>query len=117
MEPASERLYDYVSSYKFDRPRIRLYANTTGRDIAEGFDTGENADFGEFIRGHMARQLKSPVYWQETIEHMVADGVGVFIETGPGKTLTGLVKKIASDAQAVSIDADGIEEALKLLSQ
>jgi malonyl CoA-acyl carrier protein transacylase len=48
---------------------------------------------------------------------MAEDGIGVFIETGPGKTLTGLVKKIAPDVQAVSIDADGIEEALKLLAQ
>ncbi|MDR2610121.1 MAG: ACP S-malonyltransferase, partial [Clostridiales Family XIII bacterium] len=100
MAPAAKRLYDYMSSYKFDAPRVKLYANTTGRDIAGGFGAGEQAGFSEFMREYMMNQLKSPVYWQETIEHMAEDGIGVFIETGPGKTLTGLVKKIAPDVQA-----------------
>jgi [acyl-carrier-protein] S-malonyltransferase len=117
MEAAAGRLHDYVSSYEFDRPRVRLYANGTGRDIAEGFRVDGGSDFSEFIRKHMAKQLRSPVYWQETIENMAADGIDVFIETGPGKTLSGLVKKIAPDARACSIDADGMEEALKLLKE
>jgi [acyl-carrier-protein] S-malonyltransferase len=117
MEPASDRLREYVSSYEFDRPRVKLYANTTARDITEHDITAEfdADDFSEYIRGHMAKQLKSPVYWQETIENMAADGIDVFIETGPGKTLSGLVSKIVPDARVVSVDADGMDAALAVI--
>jgi [acyl-carrier-protein] S-malonyltransferase len=111
MEPASERLREYVSSSAFDRPKIKLYANMTGRDITDGAEGPAD----EYIRRNMALQLKSPVRWQETIENMAADGIGVFIETGPGKTLCGLVNKILPDAKTVSIDADGIGAALELI--
>ncbi|MDR1067924.1 MAG: ACP S-malonyltransferase, partial [Clostridiales Family XIII bacterium] len=113
MEPASERLRDYVSSFSFDRPNVKLYANTTGRDITDGAES--SAD--DYIRGNMALQLKSPVRWQDTIENMAADGIGIFIETGPGKTLCGLVNKILPDAKTASIDADGLDAALELLGR
>jgi [acyl-carrier-protein] S-malonyltransferase len=127
MEPASDRLREYVSSFEFDKPRVKLYANTTARDITVHDITVDDitahdidAEFGaggfsDYIRGHMAAQLKSPVYWQETIENMAADGIDVFIETGPGKTLSGLASKILPDARVVSIDADGLEVALELI--
>ena len=46
----------------------------------------------------LVRQLPSPVRWQETIQTMRALGVTHFIEIGPGKVLTGLVKRIVSEA-------------------
>jgi [acyl-carrier-protein] S-malonyltransferase len=122
MEPASDRLREYVSSYEFDSPRVKLYANTTARDITEHDISNHDIvmefdadDFSEYIRGHMAKQLRSPVYWQETIENMAADGIDVFIETGPGKTLSGLAAKIVPEARVVSVDADGMDAALAVI--
>ena len=49
-------------------------------------------------------QLQSPVRWQDTIEQMTADGFNVFIEVGAGKTLTGLIKKIAPNVRAIGVE-------------
>lgn len=55
----------------------------------------------------MANQTKSPVYWQETVENMIADGINVFVEIGPGNTLCGLVKKI--NHEAITMNVENIE--------
>mgnify|MGYP002554489389 FL=1 len=49
-------------------------------------------------------QIYSPVRWQQTIERMLADGVDEFVEIGPGRTLTGFLKKINPNVSCVSID-------------
>ena len=49
-------------------------------------------------------QVSSPVRWQQSVERMIADGVDEFVEIGPGRTLTGFVKKINRNVRAVSID-------------
>jgi [acyl-carrier-protein] S-malonyltransferase len=46
------------------------------------------------VKGLLAKQVSSSVRWQQTIERMLADGVDTFIEIGPGKTLSGFMKKI-----------------------
>jgi [acyl-carrier-protein] S-malonyltransferase len=111
MALASERLAETVRDMDFSAPRIRVYANTTGRDLTEGKPAGLSD--AEWIRGRLALQLKSPVYWQETIENMAADGVELFIELGPGQTLSGLAKKIAPQIPVLNVeDAESLENAL-----
>ena len=56
----------------------------------------------------LARQIENPVRWQQTIEQMTADGFDTFVEVGPGKTLSGLVKRIVP--QAVILRADTFED-------
>jgi [acyl-carrier-protein] S-malonyltransferase len=46
----------------------------------------------------------SPVLWQKTIERMVSDGFDAFIEAGPGKTLTGMIRKITPDALVSNVE-------------
>ncbi len=60
----------------------------------DAIPTVSAADF----RDKMPRQIYSSVHWTQTIENMMAKGVDMFIEVGPGKVLSGLVKKIAPDA-------------------
>ena len=52
----------------------------------------------------LAKQVSGTVRWRETVEHMLADGVDTFIEIGPGKTLTGFLRKINRDAKAYNVE-------------
>jgi len=57
----------------------------------------------EEIRADLVRQVTSPVRWRESVARMAADGVTEFVEIGPGKVLTGLVRRIAPQAATVNI--------------
>ena len=52
---------------------------------------------GEKVRELLARQVSGTVRWRECVERMIESGVDTFIEIGPGKTLSGFVRKINSD--------------------
>lgn len=91
--PAGEKLYDFLQ----------------GVDVAEGFapyycnaDAEEITDAAK-VKELLKRQVYSSVRWQQTIENMVADGVDTFIEVGPGKTLTGFMKKINREVKSINI--------------
>ncbi len=102
MEAAVPKLQKLLRESDLKRPTAKLYSNVTGRDLAEGM-TG---DAGQWIADLMAKQTKSPVYWQETMENMVADGIRTFIEIGPGNTLSGLAKKINHELITMHIEDD-----------
>lgn len=91
--PAGEKLYDFLQ----------------GVDVAEGFapyycnaDAEEITDAAK-VKELLKRQVYSSVRWQQTIENMIADGVDTFIEVGPGKTLTGFMKKINREVKSINI--------------
>lgn len=70
----------------------------------------------EVIRDALARQLANPVRWVESVKFMHEQGVGFFLECGPGKVLTGLNKRIATDASChCFFDADSLAQALEML--
>ncbi len=73
----------FLESVEFAPPQLPIFHNVTA----------ETCDDGDLIRGLMAKQLCSPVRWYDTVQRMAADQVDVFVELGPGKVLTGLVKK------------------------
>lgn len=73
---------------------IPVYANVSAEPVTRAED----------IRDLLFRQLTSPVRWEESVMHMVRDGADAFVEVGPGKVLQGLVKRIASNAQASGFD-------------
>ena len=52
----------------------------------------------------LKKQVSSSVRWQQTIERMIADGVDTFIEIGPGKTLSGFMRKINRDVKTINIE-------------
>jgi [acyl-carrier-protein] S-malonyltransferase len=54
------------------------------------------------IRENLIAQLTAPVRWTQSVRQMTSDGALLFVESGPGKVLQGLVKKIAPEAEAVS---------------
>ena len=93
MEPAREELAKAIHSAKFQSPVCPIYQNVNASpatDVA-------------MIRQNLIAQLTAPVRWTQSVEKMVADGAGSFVECGPGKVLQGLVKKIASGVELSSI--------------
>lgn len=93
MQSAAEQLRTELAETSFDRPRVPVISNV---DVAA-------LDSPEQIRDALYRQVVSPVRWQDSIQHMIADGVTRFIEVGPGRTLTGMMRKIDRSLEAVNI--------------
>ncbi len=73
---------------------------------------------GELLKDKLSRQMPSSVRWCETIEFMLSQGVDTFVEIGPGKALSGMVKKIDRQATVYNIsDAQTLQETLTALKQ
>jgi len=56
------------------------------------------------LKRSLIKQISHPLYWEDTINTMVADGYGTFIEIGPGKVLSGLVKRIAKNVKVLNVE-------------
>jgi [acyl-carrier-protein] S-malonyltransferase len=85
MEPAAERLAELLRTVPIQKPRLPVINNV---DVAIEYEP-------DAIRDALARQLHSPVRWVETIQKIAADNVQNILECGPGRVLSGLVKRIA----------------------
>jgi len=97
MQPAVEKLIKAMASIKFMSPRIPVWSNVTGKP--------HSSDPND-IAAHLARQVVEPVLWEDSIQGMLGMlGDHRFFEVGPGKVLTGLMKRIQRKAECVSIPA------------
>lgn len=81
---AQEKFSDFIKLIHFSTPDRPVLFNVTA-DYAED---------GDEIKSIMARQLCSPVKWYDSVRRLMTENVEVFVEVGPGKVLTGLLKKI-----------------------
>lgn len=88
MEPAAEELAAQVGQITFSAPRCPIYLNTTG---------GPTVDM-DVLRKEVISQLFMPVEFEKTIVGMMAGGADKFVEIGPGRTLSGFVKRTAKAA-------------------
>ncbi len=105
MESAAKKLAGVLAETAVKEPRLPVYANFHARPYSAG-------DARELL----TRQVKSPVRWQETLENMASQGVTTFIECGPGKTLSGLVKKTLKDVMILRVeDAETLQAAVNAL--
>ena len=84
-------------------------------DIAIPYIANVTADYvtdkGQ-VKSLLEKQVSSSVRWQQTVERMIADGVDTFIEIGPGKTLSGFMRKINRDMKVINIEK--VEDLAKL---
>ena len=84
MKPAAEGLAEMLAQIPFKTPKIPVIANVNGEFHSDP------ANIGQWL----IDQLTQPVRWQESMERLIKNGVELFIEIGPGKILTGLLRKI-----------------------
>lgn len=84
MEPAREELAAAIETTKFNKPICAVYQNVTASAVVSPNE----------IKNNLIAQLTAPVRWTQSIQQMIADGGTEFIEVGPGKVLTGLMRKI-----------------------
>lgn len=76
-------------------------------DMELPYITNVTADYvksKEEVRDYLVKQITSPVRWQQTIERLLADGADEFVEIGPGRSLSGFMKKINREVSTVNID-------------
>lgn len=95
MQPASEGLAEVLGNVAFNEGRVPVWANTTAAPYP--------ADATE-AKALLARQVASPVRWAQTLQALASEGVDTFIEVGPGKVLTGLVKRTLPGVTALSCE-------------
>jgi [acyl-carrier-protein] S-malonyltransferase len=93
MKPAANQLNEVLSELSFQDATIPVIANVTANPVEKQ----------EEIKDLLVKQLYSPVRWEESVKTMIDNGVTTFIEIGPGKVLSGLVKKIDRSANVFSI--------------
>ena len=98
MESAQKELKSVLQSLPFKNAAIPVYANVTANPVTEA----------DQIRELLFKQLTFPVRWVETIQNMISKGVSEFYEVGPGKVLSGLVKRI--DRKIKTIPIGTVEE-------
>ncbi|HEX3266037.1 MAG TPA: ACP S-malonyltransferase, partial [Candidatus Limnocylindrales bacterium] len=94
MEQAAEGMREVLAGVEFREPTAALLANADARPILDG----------EAARAELIEHLTAGVDWVAAVRKMVADGVDTFLEVGPGKVLTNLIKRIAPDASAIALD-------------
>lgn len=94
LKVASEKLTEEMNSLDFSDPTIPYYSNVEATLV-------EKADG---IKEMLAAQMISSVCFWQSIEKMIDDGVDTFIEIGPGKSLSGFVKRISKEVKVINID-------------
>jgi [acyl-carrier-protein] S-malonyltransferase len=94
MKPAQERLAVDLKKTEFHDPLIPVVTNVDAKPVNKGSDA----------RDALIRQVSSPVRWLESVEFLIAQGVQTFIEVGPGKVLSGLVRQIDRSVQCLNIE-------------
>ena len=106
MQSASDSFEKVLSDFAIGECSIPVYGNLT------------SLPYGEDVKGYMAKQIVSPVKWQETVENMIKDGITTFIEVGAGKTLSGLIKKISPDVKVYNVsDAESLQATVKAVKE
>ncbi len=104
MEGAAKEFYDEIKDIKFNEPSVPFYSNVLGDRLT---------DFSD-IPSMLAKHMVSPVRFTSELAQMQNDGIDTYIELGPNKVLTGLVKKTLKGVAALNIeDVKSLEKALE----
>jgi [acyl-carrier-protein] S-malonyltransferase len=107
MLPAQERLAADLDAVGFKDLSAPLVTNVDAAVISTGAEA----------RAALVRQVSSPVRWRESIELLAREGVDTFVEVGPGKVLSGLVRHTTHEARALHVeDASSLKAALNALA-
>lgn len=94
MQQAGERLNHLINNINLSDPLVPLISNVTGSVMRTAED----------IKRELYDQICKPVAWVASVLQMVAQGVGTFIEVGPGHVLSGLIRRISDEVQILKLD-------------
>ena len=97
MKPAQDRLAADLDTIQFSDSEIPLVTNVDARAVRSA----------DLLRDSLVRQVSQPVRWRESVEFLISQGVKTFIEIGPGKVLSGLVRQIDRSVQCVNVENEG----------
>ena len=103
MNKATNIMNDEILKLEFQVPKNTLISNVTGNAISDLLE----------LKNLLVKQIESRVRWRESVLFMINKGVTQFIEIGPGKVLSGLVKRIDKD---IKVSAINNEEDIKLIN-
>jgi [acyl-carrier-protein] S-malonyltransferase len=107
MAPAAERLAQVLDTIPASPPRLPVV-----RNVDAGVTTREDQ-----IRPFLVRQVTAPVRWMDCVGRMIAEGATVFLEVGPGRVLTGLLKRMDGSVQGAAVeDPAAVAKAVALAS-
>ena len=84
MKNATDEMKNLIIETKFNDPIVNIISNVTANPLIKSND----------IKKFLIEQIENPVRWRESINYMIRSGINRFIEMGPGKVLSGLVKRI-----------------------
>jgi [acyl-carrier-protein] S-malonyltransferase len=108
MESASKKLSDILDTITVKKPAIPVVNNADAVFLTEG----------EEIKSSLMRQLNSPLLWEDSMKRIAESGTNIFIEIGPGKVLSGLIKRIVPEARIYHVeDGKSLENTLSGIGQ
>ena len=106
MKTAAEKLVNELQKVTFREPRIPIVVNVTAKALRDS----------KGIKDSLSRQILGSVLWTDTVKTMISSGVDTFIEVGPGKALSGMIRKIDKYVQIFNIeDAKSLEKTRELI--
>lgn len=106
MKPAAEKLNEVLNSVKIVQANVPVISNVTAEPIQEPND----------IKERLIEQLYSPVLWEDSVKKLIALGVDTFVEVGPGKVLSGLIKKVDRSVTLYSVsDLESLDKTVAAL--
>jgi len=107
MAPAANRLQVALRTIRFRDLRVPLVTNVDADLLTQGARVADA----------LVRQVTAPVRWEEVVTRLVKEGAEIFVEVGPGKVLSGLIRRIASGVRVLHVeDQPSLDETLKALS-
>ena len=97
MQPAQQELEEAIAKTNFQTPKCPIYQNVDGKAHTEP----------EEIKANLIKQLTASVMWTQEVQNMLQAGATTFVECGPGKTLQGMISKIAKGVAEVELQGVG----------
>lgn len=91
MNDAASAFFDELTQAKINKKNIEIYSNITAEPYTDD------------VLNILSKQICNPVQWEKIIRNMIASGIDTFIEIGPGKTLTNMIKKTDTEVKAISV--------------
>jgi len=104
MLDARNKMAEFLEGIQLSNSEIPFISNMNGNIVRDGME----------IRRLLIEQINHPVLWEDCIRRMLEEGVEIFVEVGPGKTLIGLLKRISREVQGLNVaSAESLNETLE----